>query len=62
MSRKEKRAGAATVGAHVQKHEQSIARFSLRGEELPMTRRQELMVGAVFVAVGLLIVLSAGVL
>ena len=30
MSRKEKRAGAATEGAHVRKHEPSIARMTRR--------------------------------
>lgn len=30
MNRKEKRAGAATVGAHAQKHTESIARMTRR--------------------------------
>ena len=47
--------------AYVREHSDTIPRFGLRGEELPMTRRQELMVGALFTACGLAIVLLAGV-
>ena len=50
-----------TERANVREHSDTIPRFGLRGEELPMTRRQELMVGALFTACGLAMVLLAGV-
>ena len=62
MTQKETRAQATNhQRAHMQEHSDTIPRFTLRGEELPMTRRQELMVGALFTACGLAIVLLAGV-
>lgn len=56
MKEKEKRAGAATEGAHVRKHTDSIAHA-----DWPMTRRDEIALGALFTGVSLAIVLLAGI-
>ena len=56
MNGKEKSAGAATDGAHVRKHTESIAHA-----DWPMTRCEEIALGALFTAVSLIIVLLAGI-
>ena len=56
MNGKEKSAGAATDGAHVRKHTESIAHA-----DWPMTRCEEIELGALFTAVSLIIVLLAGI-